>query len=106
VNEQLKAKPVVITGDFTLGWNLARGRGLESSSRVWQAAVRSQLRWQRGGAGLLAELIGGVAHQIRTTVDYEVRQPKTPRRTGRAEDFRIGPEDPRFHHSYASWMPF
>ena len=56
-----RAKTVVVTGDFTLDWNLARRRGPEALNRIWEAAVCSWLRWQRGGAGLLADLIGGIA---------------------------------------------
>jgi hypothetical protein len=106
MSAEAEAKTVVVSGDFTLDWNLARGRGPEALNRVWEAAVCSRLRWQRGGAGLLADLIQGVADQIRSEAAYEVRQPKTPRRTGGPEDSRIGPEDARFHHSFASWMPF
>jgi hypothetical protein len=106
MSTEMKAKTVVVSGDFTLDWNLARGRGPEALNRVWEAAVCSRLRWQRGGAGLLADLIGGVAEQIREKADYQLRQPKSPRRTGKAEDFKIGPEDPHYHHSFASWMPF
>jgi hypothetical protein len=100
------AKTVVVSGDFTLDWNLARGRGLEAQRGVWEPEVGSRLRWQRGGAGLLADLIEGAAAQIRDRAAYEIRQPDTPRRTGTAADAQIGPEDPRFRHSYASWMPF
>ena len=100
------AKTVVVSGDFTLDWNLARRGGLEAQSRAWEPEVCSRLRWQRGGAALLADLIEGVAAHIRDRAAYEIRQPETPRRTGAAADALIGPEDPRFHHSYASWMPF
>jgi hypothetical protein len=99
-------KTVVVSGDFTLDWNLARSRGLEAQSGVWEPEVYSRLRWQRGGAALLADLIEGVAAQIRDRTVFGIRQPDTPRRTGNAADARIGPEDPRFHHSYASWTPF
>jgi len=100
------AKTVVVSGDFTLDWNLARSRGLEAQRGVWEPEVCSRLRWQRGGAALLADLIEGVAAQISNRAAYQIRQPDTPRRTGTAADAHIGPEDPRFHHSYASWMPF
>jgi len=99
-------KTVVVSGDFTLDWNLARSRGLEAQVGVWEPAVCSRLRWQRGGAALLADLIEGVAAQIRDRAVFEIRQPDTPRRTGAVADAHIGPEDPRFHHSYATWMPF
>ena len=106
MSTEKEAKTVVVTGDYTLDWNLARGRGPEALNRVWEAAVCSRLRWQRGGAGLLADLIGGVAKQIQNQPAYEVRQPRTPRRTGGTEDSTISPEDTNYHHSFASWMPF
>lgn len=100
------ANAVVVSGDFTLDWNLARSPGLEAQIGVWEPAVCSRLMWQRGGAALLADLIGGIAAQIRDRTIFTIRQSDTPRRTGTAEDSHIGPEDPRFHHSYATWMPF
>ena len=100
----VEAKTVVVTGDITLDWNLARSRGPEAQGPAWEPEVCSRLRWQRGGAALLADLIEGVAAQIRDRAAYEIRQPASPRRTGNEGDTPIGPEDPRFHHSYASWL--
>jgi len=100
------ANTVVVSGDFTLDWNLARSPGLASQIGVWEPAVCSRLRWQRGGAALLADLIEGIAAQIRDRTVFETRQLDAPRRTGTVADAHIGPEDPRFHHSCATWMPF
>jgi hypothetical protein len=116
----VEAKTVVVSGDITLDWNLARSRGPEAQGPAWEPEVCSRLTWQRGGAALLADLIEGVAAQIRDRAAYEIRQPATPRRTGTAGGApgtsaphrrrrsaappAIGPEDPRFHHSYASWL--
>jgi hypothetical protein len=100
------AKPVVVSGDFTLDWNLARSRGLEAQIGVWEPEVCSRLRWQRGGCALLADLIDAIAGQIHDRAVYEIRQPNTPRRSGTSADSHIGPEDARYHHSYATWMPF
>jgi hypothetical protein len=98
-------RTVVVSGDFTLDWNLARGRGPEARDHVWEAATCSRLRWQRGGAGLLADLIDGVAKRIHCKPAIEVRQQGTPRRPAAPEDPVIGPEDKRYHHSFASWKP-
>ncbi len=106
MNVQASAKTVVVSGDFTLDWNLARGLGLAASNRSWEATECAKLRWQRGGAGLLADLICGVANQISTPAFHQILQPKTPKRTGGLEDSQIGPEDTRFHHSFATWMPY
>jgi hypothetical protein len=104
MSARVKAKTVVVSGDITLDWNLARSRGPEAQGPAWEPEVCSRLTWQRGGAALLADLIEGVAAQIHDRAAYEIRQPDTPRRTGTAVDAPIGPEDPRFHHSYASWL--
>lgn len=106
MSTETEAKTVVVSGDFTLDWNLARSRGVDAQTGVWEPEVCSRLRWQRGGAALLADLIEGVAAQIRNHAKYEVRQSGAPRRTGKAADVRLGPEDPKFHHSYAVWTPF
>jgi hypothetical protein len=71
------AKTVVVSGDFTLDWNLARSRGLEAQRGVWEPEVCSRLKWQRGGAALLADLVEGVAAQIRDRTVFEIRQPDT-----------------------------
>ena len=101
-----EAKTVVVSGDFTVDWNLARSPGLESQIGVWKPTACSRLRWQRGGAALLADLIEGIAGQIRDRLVFETRQLEAPRRIGTVADAQIGPEDPRFHHAYATWMPF
>ena len=101
-NTETDAKTVVVSGDFTLDWNLARSRGLQALSRFWEPEACSRLRWQRGGAALLADLIEGVAAQIRDRAAYEIRQPDTPRvrlgrpdRDGRFECAAFSPLDER-----------
>jgi len=106
LSTETDANAVVVSGDFTLDWNLARSPGLEAQIGVWEPAVCSRLRWQRGGAALLADLIEAIAAQIRDRTILEIRQPDTPRRTGTVEEAHIGPEDARYHHSYATWMSF
>lgn len=100
------AKTIVVTGDFTLDWNLARGRGPEALNRIWEAAACSRLRWQRGGAGLLADLIDAIAKQNPDQPVYEVRQPQSPKRTPGTMGLEVSPEDLRYHHSFAVWMPY
>ena len=101
-----KVKTVVVTGDFTLDWNLARNPGMEPQRGLWEPEVCTRLRWQRGGAGLLADLLHGVADAIRSEADYELLQPRTPRRPDRGKGPLIDSEDPRYHHSFASWKPY
>ena len=91
-------KILVVTGDVTMDWNLARTRRSDSGGAAWNADDSTRIHWQRGGAALLADLIAGVADGLRRDGkgDYEVRQMNAPR-----EDTRPG--DARFHHSYAMW---
>ena len=63
MSPQKEAKPIVVTGDFTLDWNLARNPSMEPQRGLWEPEVCTRLRWQRGGAGLLADLVGGVARK-------------------------------------------
>jgi len=41
---------VVVSGDITLDWNLARSHGPGAEGPAWQSEVCSRLTWQRGGA--------------------------------------------------------
>jgi hypothetical protein len=106
MSTETEAKVVIVSGDVTLDWNLARSRGLETQIGVWEPAACSRLRWQRGGAALLADLVESIAAQIRERGVFEIRQPDTPQRTGTTADSHLGPEDGRFHHSYATWMQY
>ncbi|MGA7343336.1 MAG: RyR domain-containing protein, partial [Terracidiphilus sp.] len=106
MNEHTNAKTVVVTGDFTLDWNLARDPATESQGGLWEAGVCTQLRWQRGGAGLLADLVQGVAGATRSQADCQICQAQAPRRSANGNGPPIDAEDPRYHHSFASWKPF
>ncbi|MGD0788156.1 MAG: RyR domain-containing protein [Terracidiphilus sp.] len=106
MSEQKEAKTVVVTGDSTLDWNLARNPSMEPQRGLWEPEVCTRLRWQRGGAGLLADLVAGVAAQIGDAAACQVRQPDMPRHAGNGKEPAIDTEDARFHHSYASWKPF
>lgn len=94
---------VVVTGDVTIDWNLARTRSSTSGAAVWTAADCTRAYWQRGGAALLADVIEAVAERLRQEgqADYAVRQTGAPQ-AGEP----ICPDDPRYHHSYASWSLF
>ena len=81
----------VVSGDFTLDWNLARNPGVEAQKGLWEPEVCTRLRWQRGGAGLLADLIEAVAAQIRDKAAYEVRQPARRDVLGTQSSLRLVP---------------
>jgi len=92
---------VVVTGDVTMDWNLARTRRSDSGGAAWNADDCTRAYWQRGGAALLADLMEGVADQLRIEGkgDYSLRETNAPR------DLAL-PGDPRYHHSYAMWSLF
>ena len=97
---------IVVTGDVTIDWNLARGRGSVGGGPIWSPDLCSRATWQRGGAALIADLVEAVATQVRGTANYRVLQPEVPGRSGGSDTDAVGPEDPRFPHSYASWLEY
>lgn len=94
-------KVLVVTGDVTMDWNLARTRSSESSRLVWTAEDSTRAYWQRGGAALQADLIEAVAKQLRQSgqTAYEVFQTAAPRDP-------VHPGDDSYDHSYAMWSLF
>jgi len=90
-------REVVVTGDVTMDWNLARfqrARG-DVVLRMWWSDDRTRACWQRGGAALLADLISVAAKQS----GHLVRQMDAPLEP-------VHPDDDRFHHAYALWDQF
>src|SRR5690606_16431614 len=93
---------VVVTGDVTMDWNIACARQPTSAATGWTGEmIHTQLYWQRGGAALLADLIGLLARRLaqeRSTMT-ELRQMAAPLEP-------VGPNDARFHHAYKQWSHF
>ncbi len=94
-------KVIVVTGDVTMDWNLARTRRSDDGAAAWNADDCTRAYWQRGGAALLADLIDAVAAELRQAgkADYSLCEMGAPRD-------QVLPGDPRFHHSYAMWSLF
>jgi len=98
-NDPSDARIVVVAGDVTMDWNLARGR-LDGEGVVWNAADRTEVYGQLGGAGLLADLIDEVAETLRLGgLDVEVGRVRAP-------EGKIVPGDSRLDHSFAVWSRF
>ena len=55
---------VVVTGDVTMDWNLARTRRDDEGRLAWTGEDCTCAYWQRGGAALLADLIDAVASEL------------------------------------------
>ena len=85
-------KVVVVTGDVTIAWKLARMRHSKDGGWVWHGNDRTRAGWQRGGAAMLADLIEEVATQLRQSgqAQYEVCQMDAPRD-------RVFPGNARYH---------
>ena len=91
---------VVVAGDVTIDWNVARVRKTTQQVLTWNAEDAMRASWQWGGAALLADVVAGVVQRLNREkgTAYTVARPD-PREQPRC------PEDERFHHSYAMWVP-
>jgi len=99
-----QAKIVIVTGDFTLDWNLALGQKLGSGSRTMGADSSTHQRWQRGGAALFADLMTAVTAKIGDGKSIVVRTLDAPQRPKDGASGQIGPENENYNHSTALWM--
>jgi hypothetical protein len=92
------ARRVIVAGDVTLDWNLARTRKLVDSGIAWNASDRTEMYAQPGGAALMTRLVTEVAGTLSMQgIAAEVGGPShLPEDAG----------DARFHHSYAIWSRF
>jgi hypothetical protein len=94
------ARRVVIAGDVTIDWNLARTRKLVDGGTAWNAEDRAEVYSGPGGAAVLARLVEEVGAAVAETGSaVEVSGP--PVVTGSTAQ-----GDPRSHHSYAIWSQF
>jgi hypothetical protein len=87
---------VIVAGDVTMDWHLARTRKQTESGMAWNAADRTEMYGQPGGAALMAGLMTEVATLAAQNVTIEVVPPDAPA-------VPMAPADSRFHHSYAIW---
>jgi hypothetical protein len=92
------ARRVIVAGDVTLDWNLARTRKLVDSGMAWNATDRTEMYAQPGGAALMAHLMTEVVGTLSTGgTTTTVSGPSLPAET-------VG--DPHLHNSYAIWSRF
>ena len=94
-------RTVIVAGDVTIDWNIARSRRVKASPAGWEAGGSTRAWWQRGGAALLADLIEVVAGELHESagIRLSIRQAARP---GQA----VLPGDTRFHHTHSLWSPF
>ena len=96
-------REVVVAGDVTMDWNLARTERSDDATMGWIAGGRTRTCWQRGGAALLADVVSALAGELRQAglADYRVLESRAPRSMREAS-----PGDTCFHHSYSLWSLF
>jgi hypothetical protein len=91
---------VVVAGDVTMDWNLARIGQAKKGASVWSLNDSVDICWQRGGASLLADLLEVVSADllVEKSIPVSIRQISVPRQASEAI-----PGDPNFHQSFAIW---
>src|SRR5450631_2599310 len=91
---------VVVAGDVTIDWNLARSRKLVDGGPAWNAEDRVEAYSGPGGAAMLAGLVDEVGTAVAEAgLAVEVSGPS-------AVTASSASGDPGFHHSYAIWSQF
>lgn len=93
---------VVVTGDVTMDWNIARHAHPSQEATEWTGEARSNLNWQYGSAALLAELITTMTKQLESDLPYTVKviSPDTPAQAS----FTLF--NTCYVHSYAVWAQY
>lgn len=94
-------KRVVVTGDVTIDWNLARLRRSKGKLQRWGYDDCTRATGQPGGAALLANLIDAIANDLNENMGINLAIIKPEPSLS-----RVDPGDNRFHHSYALWSLF
>lgn len=89
----MSIKTVLVVGDVTADWNIARLYNKNVDRSIWNAAEITRACLQPGGAAMLTELLHKMA------VDFEVIGCDLP-------DSLHNPVDDRVYHSYSMWKPY
>ena len=91
---------VIVTGDVTIDWNIARIKRQEGITQAWNAENLTAAFCQHGGAAMLGELVTAIAGSLnqKKQTYTEVKQISLP-----CEG--LSPADIHFPQSYAMWSP-
>src|SRR6185295_10878430 len=92
-----RKKLVIVAGDLTMDWNLARVESFRDSGLSWTTDDTIRASLLEGGACLLTELVRRVSKKVNNS--FEILPP-----IEHVPDF--SPENPEYHHSYAIWSLF
>lgn len=100
MTNKLPALLAVVAGDITMDWNLARVSQAKKNLSIWNPNDAVDIRFQRGGAALLADLLEAVSTNLlqESGVSVTLRQQLAPKTCS-----EINPNDPNYHHSFAIW---
>lgn len=88
-------KHILVTGDVTADWNIARILRGKGDGNVWNDQDLTRACLQPGGAAMLGNLINEMFKGKEN--DYQVSSVKFPPRL-------VSPVDRRTYHSYAMWQ--
>jgi hypothetical protein len=93
-----KTRSVVVTGDVTMDWNIARTQRLGNDGKTWNAQDSIRTYWQRGGAALLADLAVDIAAEIKKSGNgtWQVISVDAPMKAPL-------PDSDLYNHSFALW---
>jgi hypothetical protein len=97
------AQTIIVTGDVTMDWNLARTRRSKADQSFWSADDTTSAYCQRGGSALLADLVEAVAGELLKSGSphFTIHQTGTPRKL-----HKVHPDNDQYHHSYAIWSQY
>lgn len=101
MDKNADVKTIVVTGDVTIDWNIARVQRTDFSGQAWNADDITCAFCQHGGAIMLADVIKAMTGNIMKSGGSQIdsRQTALPRD-------KITTKERGFHHSYALWAPF
>ncbi len=102
MSKQKETKTILVTGDVTIDWNVARAQKVDvTNANIWDADVFSKAFCQVGGANLIADLIAEVAVNLKKfkNLQYEINRNIIP-------PDKVKPDNINLNHAYAIWAPF
>ncbi|HNX28420.1 MAG TPA: AAA family ATPase [Syntrophomonadaceae bacterium] len=94
-------KVIVVTGDVTIDWNIARLKREKDTGKAWNDSDMVQIGFKPGGAAMLGCVIQNLVNKMDTITggSYAVKQ------VSLAGD-EINAADCRFTRSHTMWKPF